>query len=101
MEQQLTFDMLTAARSYVANGLSVIPIIRGTKEPASNLLPRVYDESTGSARSTWRPFQERMPNDAELRRWFAREEVNIGIVCGTVNGGLVVLDIEPPELYER
>lgn len=101
MEQQLTFDMLTAARSYVANGLSVIPIIRGTKEPASNLLPRVYDESTGSARSTWRPFQERMPNDAELRRWFAREEVNIGIVCGTVSGGLIVLDIESPELYER
>ena len=101
MEQQLTFDMLTAARGYVANGLSVIPIIRGTKEPASNLLPRVYDEATDSSRSTWRPFQDRLPKDAELRHWFTQNEVNIGIVCGTVSGGLVVLDIESPEWYER
>lgn len=35
-----------------------------------------------------------MPNQAELARWFAGGDANIAIVCGTISGGLIVLDIE-------
>jgi hypothetical protein len=100
MEQQ-TFDIFTAAQAYVAAGLSVIPVARGTKEPEHELLPRVYDETTDKTRPSWRPYQDRPPNEAELRRWFAHTEASVGIVCGAVSGGLVVLDIESPELYKR
>lgn len=101
MEQQHTFDMLTAAQGYVAGGLSVIPIAHGGKEPDTDLLPRIYDEATDKTRPSWKPFQDRPPNEAELRRWFARSDAGVGIVCGAVSGGLVVLDIESPELFER
>lgn len=99
--EQYTFDTLTAAQGYVAGGLSVIPIARGAKEPDTDLLPRVYDEAADKTRPSWKPFQDRPPNEAELRHWFARSDAGIGIVCGLVSGGLVVLDIESPELYER
>ena len=100
MEQQ-TFDTLTVAQGYVASGLSVFPIAHGSKEPAFDLLPRIYDEAADKTRASWKPFQDRRPNDAELRHWFARSDAGIAIVCGTVSGGLVALDIESLELYER
>ncbi|NCC32117.1 MAG: DUF927 domain-containing protein, partial [Chloroflexia bacterium] len=101
MEQQHSFDILTSSLGYVAGGLSVIPIARGSKEPDPGRLPRVYDEATDRTRPSWRPFQDRRPSEAELRRWFAKSDCNIGIICGTISGGLVVLDIESPELFER
>jgi hypothetical protein len=94
-------EPLRHARAYVAGGLSLIPIARGTKEPASHLLPRVYDEASGRERPSWRMFQERRPSPEELVEWFVGAANSIGIVCGTVSGGLVVLDIEAVELYER
>jgi hypothetical protein len=63
---QQTFDPLTTAQSYVAAGLSVIPIARGTKEPDSSLLPRVWDEIAGKSKPSWRIFQERRPTAEEL-----------------------------------
>lgn len=99
--EQHTFDMLAVAQGYVASGLSVIPIARGTKEPDTDLLPRVYDETTDKTRPSWKVYQDRPPNEAELRHWFARSAAGVGIVCGAVSGGLVVLDIESLELYER
>ena len=101
MSTPLNLTMLSAARAYVAAGLSVIPIAPGTKEPAHALLPRVYDAEAGRERPTWRPFQERLPTDDELERWFGRTDAGVGIATGKVSGGLVVLDIETVELYDR
>jgi hypothetical protein len=99
--QQQSFDLLHIARKYVAAGLSVLPIRRGTKEPASELLPRVYDEDQGKTRPSWRMYQERQPNDWELKSWFGKTDAGIAIVCGQVSGGLVVIDFELPDWYEQ
>src|SRR5262245_3773417 len=48
---------LTAARHYVATGLSVIPVrLDGSKTPAF---------------AGWREYADRQPTDSELRRWFS------------------------------
>ena len=94
-------EPLRQARAYLAAGLSVIPIAHGTKEPAIQRLPRVYDAESGKSRPSWRMFQDRLPSDQELNDWFDGPEQGIGIICGSVSGGLVVLDLESPELYER
>lgn len=94
-------EPLHYARDYVAKGLSVIPIGRGTKEPAYQLLPLVYDEASGKEKHSWGMYQERYPEPEELVAWFVGAENGIAIVCGTVSGGLVVLDVESVELYER
>jgi hypothetical protein len=93
--------MLSAARAYVAAGISVMPIARGTKEPASTLLPRVFDAASDRTRPSWRPYQERLPSADELARWFGATDAALAIICGTISGGLVVLDLESAELYER
>ena len=92
---------LRHARAYVAGGLSVIPVARGTKEPASHLLPRVYDAVSGKERPSWRMYQERQPEPEALVEWFVGASNGIAIVCGAVSGGLVVLDLEAVELHER
>lgn len=94
-------EPLRHARDYIAKGLSVIPIGRGTKEPAFHLLPLVYDEASGKEKRSWAMYQERYPEPEELVAWFVGAQNGIAIVCGKVSGGLVVLDVETVELYER
>lgn len=100
-EAAVASDTLRLARAYVAAGLSILPVARGTKEPAGTLLPRVFDEITGRTRPSWRMFQERLPADDELVRWFQESDVGIAIVGGQVSGGLVVLDLESVEIYNH
>jgi len=70
---------------YKRFGFCVIPLKYGAKEPLVK----------------WREFQTRKPTEEELKRWFSREDVNIGIVCGSVSGNLVVLDFESREAFIR
>src|SRR2546426_1507942 len=65
-----------AADDYLKRGLSVIPIQPRGKKPLLD----------------WKPFQTRLATKDELREWL-RDEVNIGIVTGTVSG-LIVLDVD-------
>lgn len=76
-------DLLSVALQYVAvRGWSVIPVRPSDKRPA---VP-------------WEPYQHRHPTDDELERWFGDgTDHNIGIVCGAVSGGLVVLDADGDE----
>ncbi|MCC9600772.1 bifunctional DNA primase/polymerase [Stieleria sp. JC731] len=78
--------VLYTARLYVEAGISVIPLrMDGTKRPA---LP------------TWEPYQSTIATDDELKSWFAKP-AGIGIVCGSVSGGLEVFDfdLEPMRVF--
>jgi hypothetical protein len=90
--------MLDDAMRYLAAGLSVIPIDPRTKRPFFRLLPQVCDlprEKPVRTRGIWKPFQERPAGPEWLEYWFTRPfPVNIGIVCGKVSGGLLVLDFD-------
>jgi hypothetical protein len=80
-------DIHYAARSYLAAGLSFIPIMAdGTKAPVTRLLPG----------GRWKPFQEQQPTTEQVDRWFyaPRSERGIGIVAGQGSGGLEVIDVD-------
>jgi len=73
-------EMLTRALDYRARGLSVVPIAPGEKHP---LIP-------------WTEFQRRLPAAEEIREWYRKHpEAGVGLVCGSVSAGLVVLDVDP------
>jgi hypothetical protein len=74
--------MLRAALAYRAYGLSVIPLRPKTKEAAIR----------------WSKYQREMPTETEIRSWFAIDR-NIGIVCGSASGGLVVRDFDDGDAY--
>lgn len=78
--------LLEIARSYVAKGLSVIPLVKRDKIPDGDVLPG----------RSWKVYQERRATDAELVTWFQTGERNIGIVTGSISG-FVVVDLDGPE----
>jgi hypothetical protein len=69
---------LKAALSYRARGWSVVPAAERGKRPIVR----------------WQPFQDSPPDEADLRKWFARwPDANLAVVTGAVSG-LVVLDVD-------
>ena len=89
----------TAAKRYVAAGLSIIPIAAdGTKAPCSELLPYEPARDGERPRPSWNPFRSRLPTRSELMAWFrpghAETLCGIGVVCGVISGGLEVIDFE-------
>lgn len=69
---------LKAALKYSREGFSVIPLA-GKKQPIGS----------------WSEFQHRRAGDDEiLNWWFVTPEASVGIVCGKISGGLVVVDID-------
>lgn len=83
-------DPLSAARWYVRNGLSVIPVrADGSKAPALK---------AGEVEQ----YRERFPTDDELAGWFApHKAVGLAIVCGKISGNLAVLDFESDTVWRR
>jgi hypothetical protein len=91
-------SVLETARKLVAAGISVIPIrCDGSKAPAGKLLPLDEDDTS---KTTWKPYQERLPTDKELAYWFARENVGLAIVAGEVSGNLEILDLDSPAIVK-
>ena len=82
---------LTTAQRLHGLGLCVIPVPR----------PRV-----GAASGTpgdgkvpvlaWKPYQERLPTEAEIAQWFGAEPMNLAIITGKVSD-VVVVDADSPE----
>lgn len=71
--------VLEAALGYVQRGWSCIPV-GGDKRP---LLKQ------------WKPYQSRLPTEAEVRRWYERwPDAGVAIIVGKVSR-LVVLDVDP------
>lgn len=72
-------NALVVALGYRALDWAAIPAIKGTKHPAIR----------------WQEFEERLPDEAEIREWFSRwPDANIAVVTGKVSG-LLVLDVDP------
>ncbi len=42
----------------------------------------------------WKPFQSQRASEEQIREWFSKPEVNVGIVTGKISN-LVVVDIDP------
>jgi hypothetical protein len=69
------------AHAYLDRGLSIVPLAPGAKKPLGR----------------WRRWtSERMTHD-DVDRWWGpfSPQPNLGVIAGTISGGLVVLDIEP------
>ncbi|RBY92950.1 bifunctional DNA primase/polymerase [Blastococcus sp. TF02A-30] len=71
--------LLEAAVALHGAGLCVLPAAQdGTKRPAIE----------------WREYQERRPDESQLRRWFGGDREGLGVVCGAVSGGLELTELE-------
>lgn len=87
-------DMLAAALAAHDAGLCVWQAVTdGSKRPASlpgwgKLLP------SGTRDDGWTLAQTQRPTRQQVRDWFASGHPGIGVVCGTVSGGLELLELE-------
>src|SRR5262245_60405644 len=89
-------EPLAFAQGYVRASISCIPVARdGSKAPAWQLLPEVWDELQGKYRRVWTVFQRRLPTEAEIREWFDRPDPpGIAVVCGSISGNMELLDFD-------
>ena len=67
-------------------GLSMLPILHGSKKPAIR----------------WEEFQHRQPTEEELAGWFRGTNHQLAIVCGEVSGVIVIdTDSAEAEIWAR
>ena len=76
--------VLNAALEYLERGWSVIPVRKGQKTPLVS----------------WKEYQDRLPTEDEIYRWFDKTENDIAIICGKVSG-LAVVDTDNQEATEQ
>jgi P4 family phage/plasmid primase-like protien len=74
---------LELAQAYLQAGLSVIPA-GPDKRPLFK----------------WEPFQTKRATEKQLSIWFA-DGGNLAIICGAISGGLLVLDFDSAEIWQR
>jgi|DEB3_MinimDraft_2_1074329.scaffolds.fasta_scaffold01057_3 hypothetical protein len=79
------------AKKFLGLGFSLFPVDseRGDKKPYFKLLPK-----GANGRYQWAPYQNRKPNEEEVRLWFSDNNAGIALVCGPISGGFVVFDFE-------
>lgn len=89
-------DLRAEGARYVRGGLSLIPIGQN-KRPIWTLLPIDPKDN----KPTWKPFQSKAADEATVAGWCATPGVTgLGVVCGAISGGLLILDFDEPRLYE-
>ncbi len=71
-------DLREAAHQYIRAGLCAVPARAQEKRPAL---------------SGWKTYQTRLPNEAELSRWFHGDD-GVCLICGAVSGNLEMLDFD-------
>ncbi len=89
-------NTLTAARQWVKNGFSVLPLYHRSKRPAFSAL-KCTGHINEDGGCSWDGLKERLPTDDELWLWFAGPRRNLGIITGF--NGLVVLDFDDRDAY--
>jgi hypothetical protein len=70
---------------YQQEGLSFIPI------PFKSKVPTIE----------WKKYQTEKPTQQEVAGWFNGHDTNLAIICGDVSDGLVILDFDSQEVFER
>ena len=80
--------MLKSALEYLSCGLSIIPTLKETKDPA----PVV---------GKWKKYQKEFPTEYHATQWFGNGNAHcIALVCGAISGNLELLDFDlGGELY--
>lgn len=82
----VTLNPLQAvAQGYAADGLSLISVLPGRKDPA-------LDE--------WKTFQFEAPSDRQRNAMFSAPGLNIAVVCGSVSGNYMEIDAETPQSFD-
>lgn len=71
--------LLTAAIEYRDVGLCALPALHGEKRPAV---------------VSWKEYQTRLPETAELTAWFANGCDSVCLVSGAVSGNLELIDFD-------
>lgn len=79
-------NIYEAARKYLSQGWSVIPIAAGSKRPVVRWVQDGYADTRADFLT--------------LQAWFAGQDRNLAIVTGPVSG-LIALDIDDPKLYDE
>ncbi len=102
--EELAAVLKGAAAAYLAAGLSFFPVSPdGSKRPAWQALPPVFDSVTGRNKYPWKPFQERLPTAVEVASWYTGHEFlptyGMAVVCGPVSGGLELIDFDSIEYF--
>lgn len=88
-------SLLQEATRLRDSGLSLLPIaLDGTKAPDGRLLPR-----DAANKAIWTPYKERLPNDAELARWFGNGPMGVAVVAGQVSGNLEDIDFDEEAVF--
>lgn len=80
-------SLLDQARDYQERGIGVVPLAPNSKVPLRGFPLQQY-------------FQ-RSPTEAEVARWFERQDVNLGICLGEPSDGLCVRDYDDIREYDR
>jgi hypothetical protein len=84
---------LEHALAYRTRGWALLPLRPGGKEPHFGALERVH----GTAE--WKPLGVRRATGPEIRGWLEHDPAaNVGVICGQPSGGLVVADVDRPDL---
>ena len=79
-------DILTTALQFAAQKISTVPVATdGSKRPAV---------------SSWKEYQNRLPEANELLTWFSTAE-GVGVICGAVSGNLEMLELEGRAVAEK
>lgn len=76
--------LLKSVKDAIEAGISVLPPSpTGTKQPLPGGSPH------------WQKYQEQPPTAEELRKWYSDKTITgIGVVCGSVSGGVECLDFD-------
>lgn len=71
--------MLETAKTYLKNGLSVLPADKKEKYPVG---------------IQWQDYQKKLPDESEIESWFKQAWDGLSIVCGQVSGNLEAIDFD-------
>lgn len=75
-------NVLDAALGWHGFGIAPIPILFKSKRPLVK----------------WAEYQDKLPDDQQVKDWFSNDNVNLGVVCGG-SQNLVVLDFDDLKTY--
>jgi hypothetical protein len=79
--------IIDAALLYCASGFSLVPIDCRTKQPNIK----------------WKPHQATAADEATIHSWARTGLLRdaVAVVCGAVSGGLLIVDFDVPDFYDR